>query len=74
LHHAAASPPSPIEDLQSIPAIPEKVEEWLEELYKNTNQTKEIFIKKIPNVSRKICDFLLSSRNHSINKSPLVSM
>jgi hypothetical protein len=40
LHHAAASPPSPIEDLQSIPAIPEKVEEWLEELYKNTNQTK----------------------------------
>jgi hypothetical protein len=57
LHHAAASPPSPIEDLQSIPAIPEKVEEWLEELYKNTNQTKEIFIKKIPDVARKICDF-----------------
>ena len=29
LHHAMREPPSPIKDLQSVPATPEDVEQWL---------------------------------------------
>ena len=43
LHHAGTQPPSPIADLQSIPATPEHVEQWLTELFDNTQQTKEVF-------------------------------
>jgi hypothetical protein len=45
LHNASTSPPSPIADLQSVPAKNKAVEQWLTELFTETKQTKDPFWK-----------------------------
>jgi len=58
LHHAETKPPSPIADLQSIPATPEHVEQWLGELFENTQQRKQAFLDSVPELAQKICDLI----------------
>src|SRR5215469_15476440 len=48
LHNASTTPPSPIGDLQSIPAKNPDVKDWLSELFKYTQQTKQAFWEDIP--------------------------
>jgi TIR domain len=67
LHHAATSPPSPLADLQSIPAKTQDVEQWLRELFKETEQTKSEFIDDIPTLAEEIC------RLFSVDQKPLYS-
>ena len=43
LHHASNPPPSPIADLQTVPATLEDVSQWLKEVFNHTVQTKEVF-------------------------------
>ena len=67
LHHASTSPPSPIADLQSIPAKPREVEQWLKELFKETEQTRPEFREDIPKLAEEIC------RLFSIDQKPIYS-
>jgi hypothetical protein len=59
LHNASTAPPSPIADLQSIPAKKTDVEQWLTELFKETGQTKPLFWKAIPELAEEICKLFL---------------
>jgi hypothetical protein len=59
LHNASTDPPSPIADLQTIPAKKTDVEQWLKELFRGTEQTKELFWKNIPELAEEICKLFL---------------
>ena len=65
LHHAMREPPSPIKDLQSVPATPEDVEQWLRELFTNTEQKKKAFWDEIPALAGKICELF------SVDQKPI---
>ena len=62
LHHASNPPPSPIADLQTVPAKIEDVSQWLKELFDHTLQTKEIFRNEIPQVADHICELFSRER------------
>ena len=59
LHNASTDPPPPIADLQTIPAKKTDVEQWLKELFRGTEQTKELFWKNIPELAEEICKLFL---------------
>jgi hypothetical protein len=61
LHHPSTTPPTPIADLQTIPATAENVRQWLEELFEKTRQSKTEFRQDIPSVSDKICSLFQTS-------------
>lgn len=67
LHNASTDPPSPIADLQSVPAKKTDVEQWLTELFKETGQTKSLFWKAIPELAEEICKLF------SIDQKPIYS-
>jgi hypothetical protein len=62
LHHASNPPPSPIADLQTVPAKIEDVSQWLKELFNHTLQTKEVFRDDIPQVASQICELFSRER------------
>jgi hypothetical protein len=64
LHHPLTAPPSPIADLQAVPAKVDDVSQWLEELFDYTEQTKQIHRKQIPQIADEICR--LFSKNSKI--------
>jgi hypothetical protein len=51
LHNASTTPPSPIADLQTVPATNKDVAQWLSELFTYTRQTKPAFWKDIPELA-----------------------
>lgn len=55
LHNSSATPPSPIADLQTVPATVKDVKQWLEEIFQHTGQTKREFFEDIPKLSEQIC-------------------
>src|SRR6267378_3717423 len=62
LHHSSNPPPSPIADLQTVPATIEDVSQWLKELFNHTLQTKEVFRDDIPQVASQICELFARER------------
>ena len=62
LHHPSTTPPTPIADLQTIPATRENVRQWLEELFDKTRQSKKEFRDDIPSVSDEICGLFQARR------------
>jgi hypothetical protein len=62
LHNASTPPPSPIADLQTVPATNQAVEKWLSELFERTNQTKEVFRNAIPKLADEICKLFINSQ------------
>jgi TIR domain len=62
LHHASNPPPSPIADLQTVPAKVEDVSQWLKELFEHTVQTKEVFRDDIPQIAGQICELFERER------------
>jgi hypothetical protein len=62
LHNPSTTPPSPISDLQTVPATAKDVSQWLGEIFVGTKQSKKEFHDDIPNVSDKICDLFLAGR------------
>ncbi|HEY8650787.1 MAG TPA: TIR domain-containing protein [Chthoniobacterales bacterium] len=57
LHHASTEPPSPIADLQAVPAKIKDVSQWLNELFEHTGQIKQAFRDDIPKIAEKLCGF-----------------
>ena len=55
LHHPSTTPPTPIADLQTIPATVQNVRQWIEELFDKTRQSKKEFRDDIPSISEEIC-------------------
>src|ERR1700730_14163256 len=62
LHHASTKPPSPIADLQTVPAKIEDVSQWLNELFKHTTQIKQAFWDDIPKIAEQLCGFFARER------------
>lgn len=62
LHHPSTTPPTPIADLQTIPATSENVRQWLEELFEKTNQSKQEFRDDLPSAAEKICGLIQGGR------------
>src|ERR1700730_11018994 len=62
LHHASNPPPSPIADLQTVPAKIEDVSQWLKELFDHTLQTKDVFRDDIPQIASQICELFVRER------------
>jgi hypothetical protein len=62
LHHPNKGPPTPIADLQTVPAISESVAQWLTELFDQTQQTRTQFRDdhEIPQLAKEICGFFQS--------------
>ena len=58
LHNASTPPPSPIANLQTIPATKKDVTQWLSELFKFTKQGKT----PPPNLASKICKLFANSQ------------
>ena len=59
LHNASTTPPPPIANLQTIPAKKADVEQWLNELFRGTEQTKQLFWDAIPELAEDICKLFL---------------
>ncbi len=62
LHNASTAPPSPIADLQTIPATHKDVAQWLSELFTYTKQTKPAFWQDIPKLADKICELFANNQ------------
>jgi hypothetical protein len=73
LHNASTEPPKPIADLQTIPANKTDVEQWLKELFRETKQTKEVFLKNIPELAEEICE-LFSTDQKPFYSQPSVNI
>ena len=73
LHNALTPPPPPIADLQTVPAKSEDVRQWLTELFKHTQQTKEAFAKAIPQLAEEICT-LFSDRQKPVYLTQFVDI
>jgi hypothetical protein len=69
LHHPLTAPPSPIADLQAVPATVDDVSQWLEELFDYTKQQKTIHRKQIPKIANDICGFFTKSQKIYAAKS-----
>jgi hypothetical protein len=75
LHHVSTTRPSPLSHLQSIPADPPRVEEWLLELFEESGQPKERYLK-IPQLAKDICKLfsdqkpIYSQRSIKISANP----
>jgi hypothetical protein len=54
LHHVDSEAPSPIRDLQSIPADEDNVKKWLRGLFRHTGQ-EDVQFESIPDLAVKIC-------------------
>jgi hypothetical protein len=59
LHHPKTGPPTPIADLQTVPATPEEVAKWLTYLFDETQQNKTSYRDdhQIPQLANDICGF-----------------
>jgi hypothetical protein len=62
LHNPLTKPPSQISHLQSVPATVTDVRQWLEGLYRLTEQSKPQFIKDVPNTAARICELFSSEK------------
>ena len=72
LHHASTSAPSPLADLQSIPAKIEDIKQWLTELFKETKQSVEEYVE-IPRLAEEICK-LFSIDQKLIYSKPFIKI
>jgi hypothetical protein len=61
LHHRSAAPPSPIADVQSVPATTKEVSQWLAELFSYTNQERRCW-DAIPTMAAQICQLFSVDR------------
>ena len=64
LHSPAATIPSPIVDLQQVPAIAQNVSRWLEEIFDYTNQTKREFREDISTMGNRISRLLAGDQKN----------
>jgi hypothetical protein len=58
LHNASTPPPSPIANLQTVPATKKDVTQWLSELFKYTKQDKI----PVPKLAAKICKLFANNQ------------
>ena len=62
LHNPSTTPPSPISDLQAVPATTKDIKQWLEEIFEHTKQTKREFREDIPKLAEDICGLFVQER------------
>ena len=62
LHNPSTTPPSPISDLQAVPATTKDIKQWLEEIFEHTKQTKREFRDDIPKLAEDICGLFVQER------------
>ena len=72
LHNASTAPPSPIADLQSVPAKKPDVEQWLTELFQKTGQTKPLFLTLSQNLLMKFANCFQSIKSRFILSDPSI--
>jgi hypothetical protein len=73
LHNSSTPPPSPISDLQAVPATPKDIKQWLDEVFDHTHQTKKEFREDIPALAEKICA-LFAKRHQPIYSAKSISL